>query len=300
MDGRDPSGPDTPDLSHLPHYELAYRDEEFLARPELRPVRLQLELLKPELVQQEEGVASTIVVFGSSRIPAPEDVDEEREAAERAVEENPGSEEAKTELVRARQRCARAAYYTEARRFGRLVSDYCQVCSPYELVITTGGGPGIMEAANRGARDVDAKTMGLNIRIPHEQEPNPYVSPELNFFFQYFALRKMHFLLRAKALAIFPGGFGTLDELFDALTLIQTGVMDPIPVVLVGREYWDGVLDFDALVGAGTISPEDRELVRYADDAAEAWEIILDRYPEIREMHRDAVDEPAEGSPDGA
>lgn len=295
MDGQD-AGPDAPDLGHLPHYELAFKDDEFLARPELRAVRLQLELLKPELIQQQQGVESTIVVFGSSRIPAPEDADETLREAERALEENPESAEAEAELARARRRCSRTRYYEEARRFGRLVSDYCQVCSPYELVVTTGGGPGIMEAANRGARDVDAKTMGLNIRIPHEQEPNPYITPELNFFFQYFAIRKMHFLLRAKALAIFPGGFGTLDELFDALTLIQTGVMDPIPVVLVGREYWDRVLSLEALVEEGTISPEDRDLVRYAGDAEEAWEIILESYPEIREMHLQAVGEAQAGS----
>lgn len=289
------SGPDESErawstLEELPHYQLAYRDDEFLARPELRPVRLQLELLKPELIQEEQGVASTIVVFGSSRIPAPEDVEGELEEAERAAEENPDSHAAQRELERARRRCRLAEYYREARRFARMVSDYCQVCSPYELVIATGGGPGIMEAANRGANEVGAKSLGLNIRIPHEQEPNPYVSPELSFFFQYFALRKMHFLLRAKALAIFPGGFGTLDELFDTLTLIQTGVMDPIPVVLVGPEYWNRVVSFDALVEEGTIDPEDRELLTYAEDAEEAWRSVLDAYPEIREMHEEAVD----------
>lgn len=286
-----PGSGDSPDTDDLPHYELAYRDDEFLARKELEPVRLQLELLKPEMVMQEHDVSSTIVVFGSSRVPAPEEVDEHLERAERRVEENPDSEEARAELERARRRCQRSDYYEEARRFGRIVSDYCQVCSPYELVITTGGGPGIMEAANRGASEVGAKTIGLNIEIEGEQVPNPYVSPELNFIFQYFALRKMHLLERAKALAIFPGGFGTLDELFETLTLIQTGVMDPIPVVLVGPDYWSRVLNLDALVEEGMIDPADRELVTVAEDAEEAWDVILDRYPEIRGMHRAAVSE---------
>ena len=273
----------------LPHYELAYRDEDFLARDELRPVRLQLELLKPELVMQEHEVSSTIVVFGSARIPAPEEAEKRRAAAERRADENPDSEEARAELERFRRRCDLSRYYEEARRFGRIVSDYCQVCSPYELVITTGGGPGIMEAANRGASEVGAKTIGLNIEIEREQVPNPYVSPELNFIFQYFALRKMHLLGRAKALAIFPGGFGTLDELFETLTLIQTGVMDPIPVVLVGPDYWNDVLDLDALVRGGTIDSGDRDLVAVAEDAEGAWDVILDTYPEIRDMHRAAV-----------
>lgn len=278
-----------PGKDGLPHYELAYRDDDFLARDELKPVRLQLELLKPELVMQEHEVSSTIVVFGSARVPAPEEVEERLASAERRVEENPDSEEARAELERARHRCELSGYYAEARRFGRIVSDYCQVCSPYELVITTGGGPGIMEAANRGASEVGAKTIGLNIEIEREQVPNPYVSPELNFIFQYFALRKMHLLGRAKALAIFPGGFGTLDELFETLTLIQTGVMDPIPVVLVGPDYWNDVLNLDALVREGTIDPGDRDLVAVAEDAEEAWDVILDTYPEIRDMHRAAV-----------
>lgn len=278
-------------LDHLPHYELAYRDTEFLSRPELRPVRLQLELLKPDLIQDEHEVASTIVVFGGSRVPAPEDVDERIREAEERAGSHPDSDEADAELERARRLCERAGYYEEARRFGRIVSDYCQVCSPYELVIVTGGGPGIMEAANRGAHEVDAKSVGLNIEIPHEQVPNPFVSPELNFYFQYFAIRKMHFVLRAKALAIFPGGFGTMDELFEVLTLIQTGRMDRIPVVLVGPEFWEDVLDLEALERAGMIDPGDRELVTYAEDAEEAWEAILREYPEIRGLHAAATKE---------
>lgn len=234
-------------LSELPSHRLAYEDVEFLHREELRPLRLQLELLKPELLQQEQGVVSTIVVFGSART-------------------DPGGRGAR--------------YYEEARRFAAMVSEHCQARGIRKFVITTGGGPGIMEAANRGAHEVGAKSIGLNIEIPHEQVPNPYVTPELCFSFHYFAIRKMHFLLRAKALVIFPGGFGTLDELFDALTLIQTGKMEPMPVVLVGNEYWSNVLNLDYMVEQGTISGQDLDIISHVDTAEEAWQVIRAAYPE--------------------
>lgn len=234
-------------LSELPSHRLAYEDVEFLHREELRPLRLQLELLKPELLQQEQGVVSTIVVFGSART-------------------DPQGQGAR--------------YYEEARRFAAMVSEHCQARGIRKFVITTGGGPGIMEAANRGAHEVGAKSIGLNIEIPHEQVPNPYVTPELCFSFHYFAIRKMHFLLRAKALVIFPGGFGTLDELFDALTLIQTGKMEPMPVVLVGNEYWSNVLNLDYMVEQGTISGQDLDIISRVDTAEEAWQVIRAAYPE--------------------
>ncbi|MGD8328690.1 MAG: TIGR00730 family Rossman fold protein [Acidobacteriota bacterium] len=234
-------------LSELPSHRLAFEDVEFLHRDELRPVRLQLELLKPELLQQEQGIVSTIVVFGSARTDP----------------DGKGSQ-----------------YYEEARQFAALVSEHCQARGIRKFVITTGGGPGIMEAANRGAHDVGAKSIGLNIEIPHEQVPNPYITPELCFSFHYFALRKMHFLLRAKALVIFPGGFGTLDELFDALTLIQTEKMERMPIVLVGSEYWHNVLNLDYMVEQGTISPEDVQILSYVDRAEEAWQVIRDAYPD--------------------
>ncbi len=234
-------------LSELPSHRIAFEDVDFLRREDLRAVRLQLEHLKPELLQQEQGIVSTIVVFGSARTPR----------------EGEGSH-----------------YYEEARRFAAIVSEHCQARGIRKFVITTGGGPGIMEAANRGADDVGAKSIGLNIEIPHEQVPNPYITPELCFSFHYFALRKMHFLLRAKALVVFPGGFGTLDELFDALTLIQTRKMELMPIVLVGRDYWSNVLNLDYMVEHGTISAADLDIVSRVETAEDAWQAIRDYYPE--------------------
>lgn len=277
------------ELAQLPSQRLAFQDLDFLARDEVRSLRLALEYLKPQLAKRELGVASTIVVFGSARVPAPEDVQERLSAAERAAEARPDDEDAGRELERARHQVDFARYYQEARRFAALVSQNNQADAPYEYVITTGGGPGIMEAANRGASERGLKTMGLNITIPFEQTPNPFITPELCFNFHYFALRKMHFLLHARALVIFPGGFGTLDELFDALTLIQTQKMPPIPIVMLGREYWSRVLSFDAMVEAGTISAQDAELVRWAEDAEHAWRIIREFWEDA-----DPADEPGE------
>ncbi len=244
-------------LSDLPSHRLAFEDVEFLSIEELRPVRLQLELLKPELLQAEQGIVSTIVVFGSARTPSPEEV--EKNGAPDSGQDR---------------------YYEEARRFAGMVSEYCQALGIRKFVITTGGGPGIMEAANRGAHEVGGKSIGLNIKIPAEQVPNPFITPELCFNFHYFAVRKMHFLMRAKALVVFPGGFGTLDELFDALTLIQTGKMEPMPIVMVGSEYWRRLLDLEHMVEQGTITAKDLDLVTYVDTAEEAWQTIRDAYPD--------------------
>jgi uncharacterized protein (TIGR00730 family) len=257
-----------------PSYRKAYEDVQFLNRDELRSVRLELELLKADLVQREQGIASTIVVFGSARIPDPVEARRALEAAEAEAAVRPGEAGARTRLERARRILGNSRYYDEAREFGRIVSSSGQVESRREYVVVTGGGPGIMEAANRGAHDVSAKSVGLNIVLPEEQRPNPYVTPELCFQFRYFAIRKMHFLMRAKALVAFPGGFGTLDELFETLTLIQTGKAPRVPVVLFGREFWDRVIRFDELVREGMILDAEAALFTYAETAREAWEAI--------------------------
>ena len=257
-----------------PSYLKAYEDVLFLNRDELRPIRLQLELLKPEILQREQGIVSTIVVFGSARIPDPSEAGRRLEEAEVAARRTPEDPVALEAVELARRLVARSRYYEEAREFGRIVSSTCQTDGRREYVIVTGGGPGIMEAANRGAHDIGAKSVGLNIVLPHEQLPNPYVTPELCFQFRYFALRKMHFMMRAKALVAFPGGFGTLDELFETLTLIQTGKVSPVPVVLIGRGFWERFLSFDVLVQEGMISEQDMKLFTYAETAREAWERI--------------------------
>ncbi len=229
-----------------PAYRMAHEDLDFLAMDDLRPVRLQLELLKPEHALREEGIDSTVVVFGSARIAAPD--------ADSATRSDARSSD-------------HARYYEEARRFAHKISTRFQQAGRCDFVVVTGGGPGIMEAANRGAFEAGARSIGLNITLPHEQAPNPYISPELAFRFRYFALRKMHFLLRARALVTFPGGFGTLDELFEVLTLVQTGKMARIPIVLVGTAFWNRLVDFDYLVEEGFISPSDLELFIRVDTA---------------------------------
>ena len=232
-------------------YTLSYADRDFLVSDEVRGVRLMLEDLKPELVMQQEDIESTVVVFGSARIPAPET------GTDVTAESSPLQH-----------------YYDEARRFGRLLSEFAKSQQPLRCVVMTGGGPGIMEAANRGASDVDAKSIGLNIVLPKEQAPNVYSTPELSFQFHYFALRKLHFLLRAKALVVFPGGFGTLDELFETLTLLQTRRIHPMPVLLFGKPFWDKIVDFEALVEFGVIERADLDLFHYVDSAEQAVEII--------------------------
>jgi uncharacterized protein (TIGR00730 family) len=259
-------------------YLRAYEDVGFLRRDDLRPVRLQLELLKPELLLREHGISSTVVVFGSTRTVSREEITPQIARLEKKVRARPKDVALRRELAVARRLLAKARYYEEARRFARLVSLACQTGGRKDYVIVTGGGPGIMEAANRGAYDVGAKTIGLNITLPDEQYPNPYISPDLCFQFHYFALRKMHFLMRAKAMAIFPGGYGTLDELFEALTLVQTGKVQSLPVILFGRAWWSRLINWKFLRDEGVITPEDLNLFRFAETAEEAWEKIQEYY----------------------
>jgi hypothetical protein len=250
-------------------YRLAFTDSAFLLREELRPVRMQLELLKPELVQQEQGVESTIVIFGSARIKPP-DV-----AAQLLAEaQQSGDPQA---VQRASTQLAMSRYYDEARRFAAIATQRSRDHAT-PLYVVTGGGPGIMEAGNRGAHDVGGKSIGLNIVLPHEQAPNPYITPELCFQFHYFALRKMHFVMRSIALVCFPGGFGTLDELFETLTLVQNGKSRKRPILLFGREFWERLLDFDHLVETGMISAADLQLFRFVESAEEAWDILAAHY----------------------
>jgi uncharacterized protein (TIGR00730 family) len=261
-----------------PSYIKAYEDIDFLNRDALRPVRLQVELLKPELIQQEQGIESTIVVFGSARTPSPETAQHLLAEAEKTAEAQPDSEKAADALKTAKRWMAHSRYYDDARNFSRIISTTCQIDGKCEYVVVTGGGPGIMEAANRGAHEAGAKSIGLNISLPFEQFPNPYVTPELCFEFHYFAIRKMHFLMRAKALVAFPGGFGTLDELFETLTLIQTQKSDPVPVVLYGRKHWNNLINFELLAEEGMISRSDLSLFSFAESPEEAWQIIRKFY----------------------
>ncbi len=267
-------------LKDSPSYRLAHTDEEFMSLPELRGVRLQLELKKAEMVQQAHGVNSTIVTFGGTRILEREDAEEKLSKAQNALARDPDDLELQRDLRIAKNVVKKSNYYDEARELGRIVSSTCQADEHCDYVIVTGGGPGIMEAANRGAYDVGAKSIGLNITIKTEQEPNSYISPELCFEFKYFAVRKMHFLMRAKAMVAFPGGFGTMDELFETLTLIQTEKMDAIPVILFGREYWDRLINWEMFVEEGTISPKDRDLISYAETAQEVFDQISEFYQE--------------------
>jgi uncharacterized protein (TIGR00730 family) len=250
---------------------LAFADPEFLLRRETRAVRMQLEMLKPEIDQHDQGIENTIVVFGSARFPAPE----QASAAMQLAEEN----DDQAALALARRHLRNAHYYDQARLFARMVASYSNPLPPAEqLFICTGGGPGIMEAANRGAQEVGALTVGLNIVLPHEQSSNPYISPSLNFKFHYFALRKMHFMMRAKALVAFPGGFGTLDELFEVITLVQTRKAKPVPIILFGSDYWKRLLNLEMMIEEGVISPEDLDLFLYVDEPQDAWDAIKTFY----------------------
>ena len=265
--------PDTPQTLS-PSYRLAYTDRDFLLRDELRPVRLQLELLKPELLQKDLGIRSTVVIFGSTRIPDKKTATKHLRKAEAEAAAKPSDSALARKVEIARRILDKVRYYVEAQELGRLITAESQRGDRCEMVVVTGGGPGIMEAANRGAYEAGGKSIGLNIVIPGEQCPNVYITPELSFQFHYFAIRKMHFLMRAKALVAFPGGFGTLDELFETLTLIQTKKIKPVPVLLFGREYWQRIINFEALVDEGAIDPQDIELFQYVETAKQAWEII--------------------------
>ncbi|NTW87950.1 MAG: TIGR00730 family Rossman fold protein [Desulfobulbaceae bacterium] len=272
---------DTPQTASA-SYRLSYTDIDFLTREELRPIRLQLELLKPEMLQREHGIEATVVVFGGSRIPEEQEALENVARTEQEAIADPKNRELQRKVAIARRILAKSHYYQEARKLGGLLSKIYHHKSCRNLVVITGGGPGIMEAANRGARDVGAKTMGLNIVLPHEQAPNPYITPELCFQFHYFSIRKMHFLMRAQALIAFPGGFGTLDELFETLTLIQTKKIKPLPVILFGREFWQKLINFDFLVEEGVISPEDLNIFKYVETAEEAAEIVEKYYDLVK------------------
>jgi hypothetical protein len=261
-------------ILHSPSYRVAYKDVDFLSGPKMRATRLELELLKPELTFQEHNIRSTIVVFGSTRILEPAASRKKLERARARLADTPTDPRRQRALARAERLAAKCHYYDLARQFARLVSSCSQTQGQCDYVIVTGGGPGIMEAANRGAYDLGAKSIGLNIRLPREQQPNPYITPELCFQFHYFAMRKLHFLLRAKALVVFPGGFGTIDELFDALMLRQSERMQKIPIIIFGREYWQHAIDFQFLADEGCIDDEHLDLFRYAETAEEAWQII--------------------------
>lgn len=266
---------DTPQ-TRSPSHRLAYADTELMLRDDLRAVRLEVEFLKTDLILQDHAVESTVVVFGSARIPDRVGAEARLAAAEAALAKAPDDAEARRRVDRAQRVLDKVGYYDEAREFARLASAAAAAETPdkRDYVIITGGGPGIMEAANRGAADAGELSIGLNIVLPHEQAPNPYVSPALSLQFHYFALRKMHFLLRSRALVIFPGGFGTMDELFEALTLIQTGKIKPIPVLLFGEAYWRRIVNFEALVEEGAIEPGDLEIFRFVESAEEAWKFI--------------------------
>lgn len=247
--------PDT-QQTRAPAYRLAFNDNDFMCREELRPVRLQLELLKPQLVMDERGIESTIVLFGGARIPDP----------------------AHKTKARTKTLANLTKYYAEAQTFARLMTERSMKTYGRENVIVTGGGPGVMEAGNRGAAEAGGQSIGLNIVLPHEQAPNEYVTPDLCFNFHYFAIRKMHFLMRAAAICVFPGGFGTLDEMFESLTLIQTGRMKPVPFLLFGKAFWESIINWEALAEAGTISADDLHLFRFVETAEEAIEVI-DTWP---------------------
>ena len=258
------SSPQTED----PAYRLAFQDMDFLLRQDLRPVRFQLELLKPELLLDEARIGSTFVFYGSARIPEPAKAD--------AIVEAAASEGQRRIAERLK---AKSKYYDEARKLAQIVSRVERDAEgKRHFVVCSGGGPSIMEAANRGAADEGAESIGLNIVLPHEQLPNPYVTPSLSFQFHYFALRKMHFLLRARAVAVFPGGFGTIDESFELLTLVQTGKVARLPILFFGREFWQSVVNFETLADEGVISPDDLNLIRFVETADEAWAYVSDYY----------------------
>lgn len=261
-----------------PSYRQADQDVEFLNRDDLRSFRLQVDFLKTEKLLQENQIKHSIVVFGGTRIKEAGEAKRKVEALRAVSADKPENQTLKKKLEIAERIYAKSEYYNVAREFGRLVGEAGSQAPDCRCVIMTGGGPGLMEAANRGAFDAGAKTVGLNINLPHEQFPNPYITPDLCFRFHYFAMRKLHFLLRARALVVFPGGYGTFDELFETLTLMQTRKINQVPVILVGQDYWQQAFNVDFLVDEGVIDAEDRELFWYAESAAEIWQGIVDWY----------------------
>lgn len=261
-------------LLESPSYRQADEDPALLQRPEMRGIRLDLDYAKAERLLDEHGIRRTIVVFGSTRIAEPAAAQRRLREARARVVEAPDDPDAQHEVRVAERIAAKSRYYEAARELGRIVGESCRDGHSHDLVVMTGAGPGIMEAANRGAFEAGAETVGLNVKLPHPQYPNPYLTPELCFRFHYFAIRKLHFVQRARALVVFPGGYGTMDELFEALALIQTRTIAPVPIVLVGERYWRRAIDFEFLVDEGTIDPEDLELFWYAESAQEIWDGI--------------------------
>ncbi|TWT46728.1 LOG family protein [Botrimarina hoheduenensis] len=279
LDARRPELPPEVEANRLaiinsPTYTLAEKDTEWLRDSSMRPVRMQLELQKTEVLLRRAGVESTVVVFGGTQIVPRDEAEQKLAEANAELAANPDDFRVQRNVVRAKTRLKKSRFYNECREFAKLVSGRCQIDGKCAFVVTTGGGPGVMEAGNRGAFEIGAKSIGLNIELPHEQEPNPYITPELCFQFHYFAMRKFHFILRAAALVVFPGGFGTLDELFNCLCLRQTGRMQAIPIILYGKEYWDSVINFQALADEGVIADDHLDLISYAETPAEAWDLI--------------------------
>lgn len=265
-------------LAQHPSYRLAFADDDFLMQDELRHVRLQLEYLKPQLVLEQHRIHATVVVFGSARFVSPEQAALMLANAQHQLQLEPDCPTAHQALQLARRQVRNSRYYQQAQLFAELVTRHSKDCPRDALTIISGGGPGVMEAANRGAHQAGGKSIGLNIVLPHEQQPNPYITPEFCFQFHYFAIRKMHFLQRARALVAFPGGFGTLDELFETLTLLQTGKASKVPVVLFDEQFWRRLLNFDLLVEEGLISADDLQLIRFVDSAEQAWQVICEAY----------------------
>ncbi len=255
-------------------YRLAYDDQQFILCDEMRPVRLMLELSKPELTLNQHGIHSTVVIFGSARTPEPELASQQLSQAQHCLQQQPDNQQFMRECRQAEARVKQAGYYRQAQELAQLITEQSRLTGLPTLHVITGGGPGIMEAANRGAQDGGGESVGLNIVLPKEQRPNPYITPELCFRFHYFAMRKMHFLLRAQALVVFPGGFGTLDELFETLTLVQTKKVKPLPILLFGKQYWRRLVNFEVLVEEGMINADDLQLFSYVDSAEEAWQVI--------------------------
>ncbi len=278
-----PGEPTVPDINHLldsPSYSLAFLDRDFILSDASRSIRMELEMNKPEWIMRQYGIRSTVIVFGSARFVSQSQAQKMLEEAEAALRDQPDSSELQDNVAAAKLKRETSEYYEQAREFARIVSEENKTAhpettgGPFDYVICTGGGPGIMEAANRGAHEIDAPSVGLNIKLPYEQKPNPYVSPQLCFQFHYFNIRKLHFMLRAKALVACPGGFGTFDELFEALTLRQTERMQQIPIILFGEKFWRSCINFEKIAEHGVIDRRDLELFHFTESPREAWDII--------------------------
>lgn len=269
---------ETTELQAHPSYRLAFTDDDFMMQDELRHVRLQLEYLKAQTILEQHQIHATIVVFGSARFVSPEYASMLLTQAQQRVAQDPVDVEAQQALLTAKRQVKNSRYYQQAQCFAQLVTAHSLECPASAVTIISGGGPGVMEAANRGAFDAGGKSIGLNIVLPHEQQPNPYITPEFCFRFHYFAIRKMHFLQRARALVAFPGGFGTLDELFETLTLLQTGKARKVPVILFDEQFWRRLINFELLVEEGLIHADDLQLIQFVDSAEAAWQAICDSY----------------------